>query len=107
MSGGNQDQYFEVLKSATNRRQAAKIRDVRSAATLYLRFRGGHEGYVKGQSGGVYLAAYGRGGGLYMGQYPSPGELSAFIAGADEIRVVHKWRRLPREIRDPPRRETA
>lgn len=86
---------IEVIASATNKRQAAKIRDVRSTRTLYFTQHDGlREYWVRGHQDGVYV--FGKtNGAIHLARLTSPGRLSGMLAAATGVEVISDRSELP------------
>lgn len=90
--------FIDVLKAATNPRQAAKIRDTRSTRSLYLAHECGREYWARGHPDGMYIYGRGHDGGTHLARLIDPGRLSGVIHGADHVDVVSKRHQLPSGI---------
>lgn len=90
-----------ALERATNRRQAAKIMDVDSIATLVLTFASGRRVYVRNTDAGLYAVGYGSGGGLYLSRVLKPGRVTAMATNAAAVDVEHDYAALPDPICHP------
>lgn len=97
-TGADRDRsIIEVIANATNKRQAAKIRDVRSTKTLYFTQPGGREYWVRGHQNGVYV--FGKtGGSIHLARLTTPGRLSGMLDAATSVDVISERSELPEGI---------
>lgn len=96
------DGRFATIRTLTNKRQAAKVCDVSSAAAMVLEKPDNRTEYVRGLANGLYAVGIGSGGGLYMARYLSPPQVT-MLAKRAEIDVVHDRDRLPAAVREADR----
>lgn len=90
---------ISALQVATNKRQAAKIRDVSSTATLCLERENGFEMWARGVNEGLYVAEFNAQNAYVNAGLYKLGRVAIVAQDAVEIRVVRDREELPEEIR--------
>lgn len=91
---------IEVLAAATNKRQAAKIRDTKSTRSLYFTQEApsddapNREYWVRGHPQGLYILGK-TGGSIHLARLITPGRLSGMLQAATHVDVLEDREDLP------------